>query len=57
LYPFVTLIERRANHCGISVRTVTSEGRAVTDMKEALCTSQKRRGFENLKEMLPLMIS
>jgi hypothetical protein len=50
------LFERRANDCGVSVRTVTSEGTAITDMKEALCASQKRKCLKNLKEMLPLMI-
>ena len=35
--------ERRANHYDVSVRTVTSEGRVITDIKEALCTSQKRK--------------
>jgi hypothetical protein len=30
--------ERRANHYGVSVRTVTSEGRATTDKEKTLKT-------------------
>jgi hypothetical protein len=49
IVPICHADERTAKYCGISVKAVTSEGRASTEMKEALCTPQERRAFEHLK--------